>query len=128
AGIPDTAAAMTINRFCSSGLQAIAIAHDEVASGRAEVALAGGAESMSLIPMGGHRIAPNPSLLERYPDSYLGMGITAELVAKKYGIDREKSDAFALASHAKAIAAQDAGKFKDEVVPLTVTIPPQNGG
>jgi acetyl-CoA acyltransferase len=128
AGVPVTAAAMTINRFCSSGLQAIALAADSVASGRAEVAIGGGAESMSLIPMGGHRIAPNASLLERYPDSYLGMGLTAELVAKKYGIDRAKSDAFALASHAKAVAAQDAGRFKDEVVPLTITVPPQNGG
>ena len=120
AGIPHTAAAMTINRFCSSGLQAIALAHDAVASGRAEAAVAGGTESMSLIPMGGHRIAPNPSLLERYPDSYLGMGLTAELVAKKYGVNRERADAFALASHQKALAAIDAGRFRDEIVPLTV--------
>src|SRR5262245_5548808 len=118
AGVPTTAAAMTINRFCSSGLQAIALASDSVASGRAEVAIGGGTESMSLIPMGGRRIAPNPTLLERYPDSYLGMGMTAELVARKYGITREKSDAFALASHQKAIAAIDAGRFKDEIVPL----------
>jgi len=120
AGIPHTAAAMTINRFCSSGLQAIALAHDAVTSGRAQVAMAGGTESMSLIPMGGHKVAPNPTLLERYPDSYLGMGITAELVAKKYGVDREKSDAFALESHRKAVAAIEAGRFKDEIVPLTV--------
>jgi acetyl-CoA acyltransferase len=118
AGLPVTAAAVTVNRFCSSGLQAIAMAADSVASGRAEVALAGGTESMSLIPMGGHRIAPNPTLLERYPDSYLGMGMTAELVARKYGIDRAQSDAFALASHRKALAAIDAGKFKGEIVPL----------
>jgi acetyl-CoA acyltransferase len=128
AGVPHTAGAMTVNRFCSSGLQAIALAADAVAAGRAEVALAGGTESMSLIPMGGHKIAPNPTLLERYPDSYLGMGITAELVAKKYGIDREKSDAFSLASHQKAIAAIKAGRFKDEIVPLTVAVPPENGG
>jgi acetyl-CoA acyltransferase len=83
---------------------------------------------MSLIPMGGHRIAPNPALLERYPDSYLGMGITAELVARKHGIDRERSDAFALASHAKAIAAMDGGRFRDEVVPLSVILPQANGG
>ncbi len=118
AGVPNTAAAMTINRFCASGLQAIAIGADEIATGRAEVVVAGGTESMSLIPMGGHRITPNPSLLERYPDSYLGMGITAELLAKKYGIDRERSDAFALESHRKAIAAIDGGRFRDEIVPL----------
>jgi acetyl-CoA acyltransferase len=120
AGVPVTAAAMTVNRFCSSGLQAIALAADAVAVGRAEVAVGGGTESMSLIPMGGHKPAPNPSLLERYPDSYLGMGMTAELVAKKYGIDREKSDAFSLASHRKAVAAIEAGRFRDEIVPLPV--------
>jgi acetyl-CoA acyltransferase len=120
AGIPHTAGAMTINRFCSSGLQAIALAHDAVAAGRATAAVAGGTESMSLIPMGGHRVAPNPSLLERYPDSYLGMGITAELVAKKYGVTREKADAFALASHQKALAAIEGGRFRDEIVPLAV--------
>jgi acetyl-CoA acyltransferase len=120
AGIPHTAAAMTINRFCSSGLQAIALAHDAVATGRAQAAVAGGTESMSLIPMGGHRIAPNPTLLERYPDAYLGMGITAELVARKYGVTRERADAFALASHQKAVAAIEAGRFRDEIVPLTV--------
>src|SRR5512145_375886 len=112
AGVPYTASAMTINRFCSSGLQAIALADDAVRSGRAEVAIGGGTESMSLIPMGGHKVAPNPTLLERYPDTYLGMGMTAELVAKKYGIDREASDAFALASHHKALAAIDAGRFQ----------------
>ena len=128
AGVPHTAAAMTINRFCSSGLQAIALAVDAIALGRADVVLAGGTESMSLIPMGGFKIAPNPTLLERYPDAYLGMGLTAELLAQKYGIDREKTDAFALASHMKAIAAIEAGKFKDEIVPLTVTLPPENGG
>src|SRR5262245_27983414 len=118
AGLPAQAAAVTVNRFCASGLQAIAMAADSVASGRAEVAVAGGTESMSLIPMGGHRIAPNPTLLERYPDSYLGMGMTAELVARKYGIDRAQSDAFALASHRKALSALEAGKFKAEIVPL----------
>jgi len=120
AGVPVTAAAMTVNRFCSSGLQAIALAADAVAVGRAEVAVAGGTESMSLIPMGGHKPAPNPSLLERYPDSYLGMGMTAELVAKKYAIDRERSDAFSLVSHRKAVAAIEAGRFRDEIVPLPV--------
>ena len=120
AGIPHTASAMTINRFCSSGLQAIALAHDAVASGRAQVAIAGGTESMSLIPMGGHKISPNPDLLERYPDSYLGMGMTAELVARKYGVDRERADAFALRSHQRAVAAIDGGRFKDEIVPVPV--------
>jgi acetyl-CoA acyltransferase len=127
-GIPYTAAAMTINRFCSSGLQAIALAVDAIALGRADVIVAGGTESMSLIPMGGFKIAPNPTLLERYPEAYLGMGLTAERLAQKYGIDREQSDAFSLASHQKAIAAIEAGKFKDEIVPLTVTLPPENGG
>ncbi len=122
ADIPYTAAAMTVNRFCSSGLQAIAIAAQEIVTGAAEVVVAGGTESMSLIPMGGHKIAPNPALLERYPDSYLGMGLTAELVARKYGIDREASDAFALASHRKAIAAIEAGSFKDEIVALAVRV------
>jgi acetyl-CoA acyltransferase len=119
AGLPHSAAAMTVNRFCSSGLQAIALACDAVAEGRAEVAVAGGTESMSLIPMGGHKVSPNPTLLERYPDSYLGMGMTAELVARKYGIDRERADAFSLASHQKAVAAIEAGRFKDEIVPLS---------
>jgi acetyl-CoA acyltransferase len=122
AGVPHTAAAMTVNRFCSSGLQAIALAADAVASGRADVVVAGGTESMSLIPMGGHQVAPNPTLMERYPDAYLGMGITAELVARKYGIDREQSDAFSLASHRKALAAIQAGRFRDETVPLRVSV------
>jgi acetyl-CoA acyltransferase len=128
AGVPHTAGAMTVNRFCSSGLQAIALAADAVAARRAQVAVAGGTESMSLIPMGGHKIAPNPTLLERYPDSYLGMGMTAELVAQKYAVDREKSDAFSLASHQKAVAAIEAGRFKGEIVPLTVALPLDNGG
>jgi acetyl-CoA acyltransferase len=123
AGVPTTAGAMTINRFCSSGLQAIALAAQQVRSGAADVVVAGGVESMSLVPMGGRHFSPNPTLLERYPDSYLGMGLTAELVAKKYGIDREASDAFALASHQKAVAAIEAGKFQDEIVPLKA-----NGG
>jgi acetyl-CoA acyltransferase len=123
AGVPHTASAMTINRFCSSGLQAIALGADAIQAGRAEVVVAGGTESMSLIPMSGHKPSPNPTLVDTYPDSYLGMGLTAEAVAKKYGVDRERSDAFALASHQKALAAIAAGKFKDEVVPLTVTLP-----
>lgn len=122
AGVPYTAGAMTINRFCSSGLQAIALAAQAIETGEAEVVVAGGTESMSLVPLGGHKIAPNPTLLERYPDSYLGMGLTAERVAQKYGIDREKSDVFSLRSHQRAVAAIQAGKFKDEIVPLTVSL------
>jgi acetyl-CoA acyltransferase len=122
AGVPATAGAMTINRFCSSGLQAIALAAQQVQAGAADVVVAGGVESMSLVPMGGRHFSPNPTLLERYPDSYLGMGLTAELVAKKYGIDREASDKFAFASHQKAVAAIEAGKFRDEIVAL-----PTNG-
>jgi acetyl-CoA acyltransferase len=127
AGIPHTAAAMTINRFCSSGLQAIALAARAVESGECEVAVAGGTESMSLVPMGGQRFSPNPTLVDGHPEVYMGMGLTAERLAKSHGIDREQSDAFALASHQKAIAAIDAGRFKDEIVPLTVTPPPTNG-
>jgi acetyl-CoA acyltransferase len=122
AGVPHTAAAMTVNRFCASGLQAIALAARAIEAGEADVIVAGGTESMSLIPMGGHKIAPNPTLIETYPDTYLGMGITAENVARKYGIGREDSDRFALESHRKAVAAIDGGKFKDEIVPLEVSL------
>lgn len=120
AGLPTSAAAVTVNRFCASGLQAVAMAAHSIATGEAEVAIAGGTESMSLIPMGGHKISPNPGLLERYPDSYLVMGMTAEMVAQKYGVTREKADAFSLASHQKAVAAIEAGRFKSEIVPMTV--------
>src|SRR4051812_11516206 len=120
AGLPNTAAAVTVNRFCASGLQAVAMAAQSIATGQSEVAIAGGAESMSLIPMGGHKLSPNPGLLDRYPDAYLGMGITAELVAKKYGVTREKADAFSLESHRKATAAIEGGRFKDEIIPLKV--------
>jgi acetyl-CoA acyltransferase len=120
AGIPCSAAAMTVNRFCASGLEAIVLAARAIEAGEADVVVAGGTESMSLIPMGGHKIAPNPTLMDTYPDTYLAMGITAENVAKKYGIVREAADRFALASHQKAIAAIDAGRFRDEIVPLRV--------
>ncbi|HLA78671.1 MAG TPA: acetyl-CoA C-acyltransferase [Vicinamibacteria bacterium] len=128
AGIPVSAGAMTVNRFCSSGLEAIALACQGVMAGRAEAAIAGGTESMSLIPMGGHKLLPNPTLVDRYPDAYLGMGLTAELVAKKYGITREKADQFALASHQKAVAAIEAGRFREEIVPVAVVAAPENGG
>jgi acetyl-CoA acyltransferase len=120
AGLPAEVPAMTINRFCSSGLQAIAMAAERIMVGHADVILAGGTESMSMIPMGGNKISPNPWLMDHYPDAYLSMGLTAENVARKYGITREKADEFSLASHTKAIAAIAAGKFKDEIVPVEV--------
>jgi acetyl-CoA acyltransferase len=120
AGIPKDASAVTINRFCSSGLQAIAFAAERVRAGWGDCIVAGGTETMSLIPMGGHNIRPNPRLVDEWPDFYLNMGLTAENLARKYGISRQEADAFSLASHQKAIAAIQAGRFKDEVVPLTV--------
>src|ERR1700690_301608 len=121
AGLPVESSAMTINRFCSSGLQAIAIAAERIMSGQGDVAVAGGTESMSMVPMGGNKISPNPYLMDNYPDAYLGMGLTAENLAKKYGITREQADEFSYASHQKAIAAIAAGKFKDEIVPVDVS-------
>ncbi|MDT7689587.1 MAG: acetyl-CoA acyltransferase [Acidobacteriota bacterium] len=120
AGLPVETSAMTINRFCSSGLQSIAIASDRIRTGGAEVIVAGGLETMSLIPMGGHTIRPNPYLVEHYPDFYLNMGLATENVARKYEVSREEQDAFALRSHLRAAAAQDSGKFDDEIVPLKV--------
>jgi len=120
AGLPVDTSAMTINRFCSSGLQSIAIAADRIRTGAADVIVAGGLETMSLIPMGGHTIRPNPYLVEHYPDFYLNMGLATENVARKYEVSREAQDEFSYASHQRAAAAQDAGKFADEIVPLTV--------
>jgi len=120
AGLPVEVSAMTINRFCSSGLQAIALAAERIMSGQGDVAIAGGTESMSMVPMGGNKISPNPSLMDSYPDAYLGMGLTAENLSKKYGITREQADEFSFASHQKALAAISAGKFKDETVPVEV--------
>ena len=131
AGLPVEASAMTINRFCSSGLQSIAIAAQRIMAGQGDVILAGGVESMSLIPMGGNKISPNPWLMDHYPDTYLGMGLTAENLAKKYGINREAADEFSFQSHQKALAAIAAGKFKDEVVPVEVdftSLDNSNGG
>ena len=122
AGLPVETSAMTINRFCSSGLQSIAIAADRIRSGGADVIVAGGLETMSLIPMGGHIIRPNPYLVEHYPDFYLNMGLATENVARKYEVSRDEQDAFALRSHQRAAAAQDAGKFDNEIVPLNVTL------
>ncbi len=122
AGLPVETSAMTINRFCSSGLQTIAMASDRIRTNGAEVIVAGGLESMSMIPMGGHIIRPNPTLIDTYPDFYLSMGLATENVARKYEVTREQQDEFALRSHQRAIAALDADKFKDETVPLTVTV------
>ena len=121
AGLPAEVPAITINRLCASGLQAISMAAERVMLGHADVILAGGTESMSMVPMGGNKIAPNPWLVDHYPDAYLSMGLTAENLAKKYGITREKADEFSLASHQKALAAIAAGRFKDEIVPVEVT-------
>ena len=128
AGLPVEASAMTINRYCASGLQAIALAAERIRCGSAEAIVAGGAESMSMIPMGGNKIAANPWLVEHYPDSYMSMGLTAERVAKHYGISREESDRFALASHQKALAAIREGRFDNEIVPVTVTISDSRAG
>ena len=127
AGLPVELSALTINRFCSSGLQAIALAAERIGSGGAEVIVAGGTESMSMIPMGGHKISPNPWLVESYPDAYLSMGLTAERLAQRFGITREKADEFSLRSHQKAVAAIAAGKFEEEIVPVTVKSSGNNG-
>ncbi len=126
AGLPVECSAMTINRFCSSGLQAIAMAAERIMAGGAEVIVAGGTESMSLVPMGGHKIAPNPWLVDHYPDAYLSMGLTAERLAQRYGISRVQADEFSYLSHKKALAAIRAGNFDDETVPVPVsfTAPP----
>jgi len=127
AGLPVEVSALTINRFCSSGLQAIALAAERIGSGGAEVIVAGGTESMSMIPMGGHKISPNPWLVDHYPDAYLSMGLTAERLAQRFGITREQADEFSLSSHQKALAAIQAGKFEDETVPVPVTRSIGNG-
>src|SRR6476659_459278 len=128
AGLPVETSAMTVNRYCSSGLQTIAIAADRIAAGGAEVIVAGGLETMSMIPMGGNKVRPNPAIVDSYPDYYLNMGRTAENVAEKYEITREQSDEFSLRSHQKAAAAIQAGRFKDEIVPFTVRVDELDGG
>jgi len=122
AGLPDEVPAMTINRFCSSGLQAAAIVSDRIMTGSIDVGLAGGLESMSLIPMGGAKIALNPAVVDQFPDAYIPMGNTAENVARQFGVSRGDQDAFALASHQKAVAAQARGAFKDEIVPVKTRV------
>jgi acetyl-CoA acyltransferase len=120
AGVPVTASAVTVNRFCASGLQAIADGAERIASGAADVILAGGTESMSLVPLGGRRVAPNPSLVERYPDVYLSTGLVAENHAREARVTREEQDAYALRSHQRALGAIDTGRFADEIVPVPV--------
>ncbi len=128
AGLPVESAAMTVNRYCASGLQTIALAAERIRGGGAEVIVAGGAESMSYVPFGGNKISVNPWLVENFPGSYMSMGLTAERVAKHYGITREESDLFAFASHQKALAAIEAGRFEDEIVPVKVVHTSVNGG
>ena len=120
AGLPIEAAAMTINRYCASGLQSIALAAERIRGGGADVIVAGGTESMSMVPMGGNKISLNPALVDQRPGVYLSMGLTAERIAKRYGITREDADAFALASHQKALDAQNGRRFDSEIVPLKV--------
>src|SRR4051812_16083778 len=123
AGIPVSASAVTVNRFCSSGLQAIAYAAERIAVGGAAAIVAGGTESMSMVPMGGNKIAPNPALVDSYPDVYLTTGLVAENHVRDYGISRDEQDAFALRSHQRAVAAIDAGRFAEETVAVTVPGP-----
>jgi acetyl-CoA acyltransferase len=127
AGLPVEISAMTINRFCSSGLQAIAMAAERIMAGGAEIVVAGGVESMTMIPMGGHKVSANPWLVSNYPDAYLSMGLTAERLAQRYHITREQSDQFSVESHQKAIAAIHAGKFDEEIVPVPVSFTTPNG-
>ncbi len=120
AGLPDSVAGMTVNRLCASGLQAIVMASQSIMVGSTQIVIAGGVESMSMIPMGGNNPKPAPQLMSDSPDSYIGMGITAENVAKQYGISRLEQDKFALASHQKAVNAIESGYFKNEIIPLTI--------
>ena len=127
AGLPDSVPGMTINRFCSSGLQSIALAADRIRAGGADILIAGGAESMSLIPFGGNKPAPNPWFVDHWPEVYMSMGLTAERLQKKYGISREDADQFALRSHQNAVRAQQEGRFDQEIVPVEVeSVSPRN--
>jgi acetyl-CoA acyltransferase len=129
AGVPVDASAVTMNRFCASGLQAIASGAEHIMCGFADIVIAGGTESMSLVPMGGNKVSPNPTLVDEYPDVYLSTGLVAENHARDYAISREEQDALALRSHQRAVAALDAGRFAEEITPLTYRVAvPQNGG
>jgi len=120
AGLPPSVPAMTVNRFCASGLQTVAQAAERIEAGRAEAVLAGGLESMTMVPMTGHVFRPNPALAARLPEAYIGMGLTAERVAERFAVSRADQDAFALRSHRRAVEAQQAGRFDDEIVPIAV--------
>jgi acetyl-CoA acyltransferase len=122
AGLPIETSAMTVNRFCSSGLQAIAIAAERIRGGSAQVIVAGGTESMTMVPMGGNKVSPNPWLVDHNPDAYINMGLGTENIARKFGITREQADQFSVESHRKALAAIAAGHFKEETVPVEVKI------
>ena len=122
AGLPVETSAMTVNRFCASGLQAIAQAAERIRGGAAQVIVAGGTESMSLVPMGGYKISPNPWLVDNYPDAYINMGLGTENIARKFGITREHADEFAVNSHKKAVEALATGRFKDETLAVEVKI------
>ena len=122
AGLPDSVPGMTVNRFCSSGLESVNIAAAEIALGQVDIAIAGGVESMTLVPMGGARYLPNPTLMASAPGTYLGMGLTAERLAARDHVGREAQDAFAYGSHMKAVAAQRAGRFDAELVPFTASV------
>jgi acetyl-CoA acyltransferase len=122
AGLPDSVPGMTVNRFCSSGLETINIAAGQIQSGQSEVVIAGGAESMSMVPMGGVRFLPNPRLIADDPETYIGMGLTAERLAERDGITREEQDRFSLNSHRKALRALEQGLFADETVPVRTTL------
>jgi acetyl-CoA acyltransferase len=128
AGLPDLVPGMTINRFCASGLQAIALAAERIRAGAAEIVIAGGSESMSLLPRAGHHFSPNPWLVDHRPETYLAMGLTAERLQRKYGISREEQDAFALRSHQNALRAQAEGKFDEEIVPFEVRLTTLDNG
>ena len=128
AGLPIETSAMTINRFCSSGLQAIAIAAERIRAGSAQVIVAGGTESMTMVPMGGNKVSPNPWLVDHNPDAYINMGLGTENIARKFGITREQADQFSVDSHKKALAAIAAGHFKEETVPVEVKITAVSNG
>jgi acetyl-CoA acyltransferase len=127
AGVPVAASAVTVNRFCSSGLQSIAYGAERIMAGFADTIVAGGTESMSLVPMGGHKVAPNPALVDSYPDVYLSTGLVAENHAREASVSRREQDEFALRSHQRALDAIDSGRFKDEIVPLLVNVANGNG-
>src|SRR5271167_2079985 len=127
AGLPDVVPGVTINRFCSSGLQAIAMAADRIRSGGADIIIAGGAETMSMMPRGGHKVAPSPWFVDHRPEIYMNMGLTAECVQRKYNVSREEADAFSYRSHQNALRAQAEGKFDEEIVPFEIEWVTANG-